>query len=174
MRTQQEPPIAHLNRVGKQVAMFTPLTQFSVFLTNKPGILSKVCDALADQRINLIAVTLMDSIEHGVFRLVVGSPDRARDVLKGINISFTETEVLCAELSNRPGALADICAKLNAEHISIKYAYVTSGASGGRTTAVFKVDNTQKALRMTVGNKKKAVRKDPRALVQRNRAITSR
>ncbi|MBK8270088.1 MAG: ACT domain-containing protein [Planctomycetes bacterium] len=124
--------------------MFVPLTQFSVFLTNKPGILTNVCNALAEAKINLIAVTLMDSVEHGVFRIVAGDTRRTRDVLKALNIPLTESDVLKAELSNRPGALADICARLNSEHISIKYAYVTSGASGGRTTAIFKVDNMSK------------------------------
>lgn len=154
--------------------MFVPMTQFSVFLTNKPGILSKVCDALAEERINLIAVTLMDSVEHGVFRIVAGETDRTRGVLKSLNVPLTETDVLMAELSNQPGALADICAKLNAEHISIKYAYVTSGAAGGRTTAIFKTDNAKKALSLKVGNDKKRKHKEPREQLQRNRAITSR
>ena len=59
-----------------------------------------------------------------------------------------ETEVLMAEMPNRPGAMADLCARLNSQHISIKYAYVTSGAPGGRTLGIFKVDNLKKALRV--------------------------
>lgn len=154
--------------------MFVPVTQFSVFLTNKPGILSKVCDALANAKINLIAVTLMDSVEHGVFRIVAGQAQRTRDVLKTLNVPLTETDVLLAQLSNRPGALADICAKLNSEHISIKYAYVTSGATGGRTTAIFKVDNSKKALGLKLGDDKKGKRKDSFGQVRANRAITAR
>ncbi len=153
--------------------MFMPVTQFSVFLTNKPGILSQLCDALADQHVNLIAVTLMDSVEHGVFRLVATNPDRAREVLKSLSVPLTETEVLCADLSNRPGALADICSRLNAEHVSIKYAYVTSGAAGGRTTGIFKVDNTKKALGISV-RKGAGGRKEPRQQVTRSRAIKGR
>lgn len=154
--------------------MFVPLTQFSVFLTNKPGILTNVCNALAEAKINLIAVTLMDSVEHGVFRIVAGDTRRTRDVLKALNIPLTESDVLKAELSNRPGALADICARLNSEHISIKYAYVTSGASGGRTTAIFKVDNMSKALGLKIGEEKKSKKKDGRAQMQRHRAAIKR
>lgn len=150
--------------------MFQPVTQFSVFLTNKPGILSQLCDALAEQHVNLVAVTLMDSVEHGVFRLVATNPDRAREVIKTIGVPMTESEVLSADLSNRPGALADICSKLAAEHISIKYAYVTSGAGGGRTTGIFKVDNTKKALRISSA-KGATVKKDPRQQVTRSRAM---
>jgi hypothetical protein len=74
---------------------------------------------------------------------------RTRQVLKGLNIPMTETEVLLVEMPNRPGAMADLCAKLNSNHISIKYAYVTSGAAGGRTIGIFKVDNLRKALKVT-------------------------
>ncbi|MCG8403802.1 MAG: ACT domain-containing protein [Phycisphaerales bacterium] len=151
--------------------MFTPATQFSVFLVNKPGILSKVCDALAEQKINVVALTLMDSVEHGVFRLVPANPPKARALLKSLNLPMTETEVLSAEMPNRPGAMADLCARLNSEHISIKYAYVTSGATGGRTTGIFKVDNTKKAIR--ISNSKRPGRKEKK-VVRKNRAIRGR
>lgn len=131
--------------------MFKAVTQFSIFLVNKPGILSRVCDELASNKINLVALTLMDSVEHGVFRFVATDPAKARVVLKALNIPMTESEVLSAEMPNRPGAMADLCARLNGNHISIRYAYITSGASGGRTTGIFKVDNMQKALRLASG-----------------------
>jgi len=129
--------------------MFKATTQFSIFLVNKPGILSRVCDELASKKINIVALTLMDSVEHGVFRVVAKDTEKARKVLKSLNIPLTETQVLTAEMPNRPGAMADLCAKLNSRHISIRYAYVTSGAAGGRTTGIFKVDNAKKALKVT-------------------------
>jgi hypothetical protein len=61
--------------------------------------------------------------------------------------------VLAAEMPNRPGAMADLCGRMNSEHISIKYAYVTSGAAGGRTIGIFKVDNLQKALKVAAPKK---------------------
>ena len=123
-----------------------PLTQFSVFLVNKPGVLAQVTGALADAKVNLVAVTLVDSQEHGVLRMVAEKPDAARDVLKKLNLPMTETDVLCVDLPNRPGALADVATLLGKEHININYAYVTSGAPGGRTTGVFKVADQTKAL----------------------------
>lgn len=128
--------------------MYQSLTQFSVFLVNKPGILTKVCDELARKKINVMALTLMDSVEHGVFRMVVEDVPKTRAALMGLNIPTTETEVLAVEMPNRPGALADLCSRLNLNHISIKYAYVTSGAAGGRTIGIFKVDNIKKALKV--------------------------
>ena len=69
----------------------------------------------------------------------------ARKVLANLNLPMTETEVVCLDLSNRPGALADVAQLLGENHININYAYCTSGAPGGRTTGVFKVADLNKA-----------------------------
>ncbi len=122
------------------------LVQFSVFLVNKPGVLAQVTGALAAEKINLLAMTLVDSQEHGVLRMVIENASEARAVLKKLNLPMTETEVLCVDLPNRPGALADVATMLGKQHININYAYVTSGAPGGRTTGVFKVADQAKAM----------------------------
>ena len=120
-------------------------TQFSVFLVNKPGVLAQVTKALADAKVNLAAMTLVDSQEHGVLRMVVEREAEPRAVLAKLNLPMTETEVLCLELSNRPGALADVAQLLGENHININYAYCTSGAPGGHTTGIFKVADLNKA-----------------------------
>ena len=84
------------------------LTQFSVFLVNKPGVLAQVTRALADEKVNLVAMTLVDSQEHGVLRLVPADAVVARTVLAKLNLPLTETDVMCVEISNAPGALADV------------------------------------------------------------------
>lgn len=119
--------------------------QFSIFLVNKPGVLAQVTRALADEKVNIVAMTLVDSQEHGVLRLVGERAEEARGVLGKLNLPMTETEVLCLDLSNHPGALADIAGVLGQNHININYAYCTSGAPGGRTTGVFKVGDEAKA-----------------------------
>jgi hypothetical protein len=121
-------------------------TQFSVFLVNKPGVLAQVTKALAAAKVNIIAMTLVDSQEHGVMRLVAQEPRSAREVLKKLNLPMTETEVLSLELSNRPGALADIAGLMGRNHVNINYAYVSSGAPGGRTTGIFKVNDVKKVI----------------------------
>jgi hypothetical protein len=151
--------------------MYKSATQFSIFLVNKPGILSQVCNALADHRINVVALTLMDSVEHGVFRIVAEDVAKTRMVLASLNLPTTETEILAAEMPNRPGSMADLCARLNSEHISIKYAYVTSGAAGGRTIGIFKVDNIKKALRIL--DSRKPGRRE-RLVIKMNRAVRAR
>ena len=135
------------------------LSQFSVFLVNKPGVLAQVTGALAAEKINLVALTLVDSQEHGVLRLVPEDPAEARRVLTKLNLPMTETEVLCVDLPNRPGALADVATLLGKNHININYAYVTSGAPGGRTSGVFKVADQAKAIHVL--KKSSAKHKEP-------------
>lgn len=131
--------------------------QLSVFLVNKPGVLAQVTRALADEKVNVVAMTLVDSQEHGVLRIVAANPDSARLVLAKLNLPMTETDVLCLDLSNRPGALADVAGVLGTNHVNINYAYCTSGAPGGRTTGIFKVADPTKAMRVlkTSGTKHK-------------------
>ena len=122
-----------------------PQTQFSIFLVNKPGVLAQVTGALAKAKLNIVAMTLVDSQEHGVLRLVLENIPEARKVLGSLNLPMIETEVLCLDLSNRPGALADVATLLGENHVNINYAYCTSGAPGGRTTGIFKVADAKKA-----------------------------
>src|SRR5947207_13066404 len=123
-------------------------TQFSVFLVNKPGVLAQVTRALADSKINVVAMTLVDSQEHGVLRVVAENAPAAREVLTRLNLPLTETDVLCLDLSNNPGALADVATLLGQNHVNINYAYCTSGAPGGRTTGIFKVADPAKSMKL--------------------------
>lgn len=127
--------------------------QFSVFQVDRPGVLSQVCDALARDKVNLVALSMMDSNEHGVLRLVVEDEPRAATTLKRLNLPMSQQEVLLAELPNKPGALADVCGRLGAQHIAITYAYCTGGAANGRTLAVLRVSDLPKALKLLDGGK---------------------
>jgi len=122
--------------------------QVSVFLENKPGRLAKVLSALAHEKVNITALTVMDSHEHSVLRLVSSDLPRSAQVLKALSIPHAETDVLLVELRNQPGALAHVCEILGAEHINIDYAYCSSGGRNGRVVGVFKVSNTEKAMRV--------------------------
>jgi hypothetical protein len=141
-------------------------TQFSVFMVNKPGILARVLHELAVEKINIVAMTMMDSAEHGVMRLVGSSSQKVRDVLSRLNMQFNETDVLCLNMPNKAGALADVTAKLATSHINIAYAYVTAGARGGRTTGILKVADMSKAMKVLSGDaafnhKEESVRRSP-------------
>lgn len=130
-------------------------TQFSVFLVNKPGVLAQVCHALAGDKINIVAMTMMDSMEHGVLRLVVEDAKRARTTISRLGVPSTETDVILAELPHRSGALADFVGRLAEAHVNVNYAYCTTGAANGKTVGVFKVSDPQKAMSVLVDRKPK-------------------
>ena len=143
-------------------------TQFSIFMVNKPGVLARVLGEFAEAKINIIAITMMDSMEHGVMRVVFAVPDKAKKVLEKLNLPFNETTVLCITLTNQSGALALVAEKLAKNHINISYAYCTSGAKGGRTTGILKVANVQKAMKVLKESHKKASKSHP--VVRRSRS----
>src|SRR5438132_887466 len=107
---------------------------------------ASLMDQIVLEEIGAELYRLVDSQEHGVMRVIAEDPSKTREVLKKLNLPMTETEVICIDLPNRPGALADVATLLGQNHININYAYVTSGAPGGRTTGVFKVADQAKAL----------------------------
>lgn len=131
-------------------------TQFSIFMVNKPGVLARVLNEIAAAKINLIALTMMDSVEHGVMRLVGGSQEQIRKLLNRLNMQYSETDVLCVTLPNHSGALADVTQHLSKAHINISYAYVTAGARGGKTTGVLKVADVKKAMKVLQGHNVKS------------------
>jgi hypothetical protein len=122
--------------------------QFSIFMVNKPGVLAQILGEFARAKINIVALTVMDSVEHGVMRVIFEEPDRAREILTKLNMPYNETQVLCVNLTNQPGALASVAEKLARNHINISYAYCTAGAKGGRTTGVLKIADVKKAVRV--------------------------
>lgn len=133
--------------------------QFSVFMVNKPGVLAQVLAEFAGAKINITAITMMDSAEHGVMRVVFEAPEKAREVLVGLNMPFNETDVLCVNLANKSGALAVVAEKLAKGHVNISYAYCTAGAKGGRTTGVLKVSDVKKAMKLLNDHKKPSRKK---------------
>jgi hypothetical protein len=135
-------------------------TQFSVFMVNKPGVLAQVLGEFAESKVNIVAMTMMDSVEHGVMRVVFESPKKAREVFTRLNMPYNETDVLCVDLTNKSGALATVAEKLAKNHINISYAYCTAGARGGRTTGVLKVADVNKAMRVLEQNHKQENKPD--------------
>jgi len=126
--------------------------QFSIFMVNKPGVLAQILGEFARAKINITAITMMDSVEHGVMRIIFAAPKKAKEVLSKLNMPYNETEVLCVTLDNKAGALAAVAEKLAKNHINISYAYCTAGAKGGRTTGVLKVADVKKAMRILIGS----------------------
>ncbi len=150
--------------------------QVSVFLENKPGRLAQVLLALAREKVNVVALTIMDSHEHSVLRLVTNDVPKTSQVLDGLNAQHTESEVLIVDLRNQPGALARVCEQLALEHINIDYAYCSSGGRNGKVVGIFKVSNVEKALRLlrspSANNNRRPEARLPRKQINATQKIT--
>ena len=131
----------------------TVLTQFSVFLANRPGMLGQVCRALAEAKVNILAMTMTDAKEHGVMRLVCKTAAKPKSALQKMNAGFAETEVLVVEMPNKPGAAADVCETLSAAKVQISYMYCSAGGQG-KAIGIFKVGNMEKAKKVLTSPRK--------------------
>jgi len=135
--------------------------QFSIFMVNKPGVLAQLLGEFARAKINVTAMTVMDSVEHGVLRVVFAATKKAEGVLSRLNMPCNQTDVLCVNLDNRAGALATVAEKLAKNHINISYAYCTAGAKGGKTTGVLKVADVKKAMKVLQQGQKRESKSQP-------------
>ena len=136
--------LPHFEANGK---MISKVTQFSVFMINKPGVLQQVCQELAHAKVNITALTMMDSMEHGVLRIVADDVPKTRELLAGLGVPISETDVLAVTMPNHPGAVADICTRLANAKSRVSYAYCTAGTRGGKAIGIFKVANMNRAVK---------------------------
>src|ERR1700716_1816153 len=98
-----------------------PATQLAVFLSNRPGALARVCDALAKAEINIHALATSDTIDHSVVRMVVSDPTKALMLLGESGALALENDVLMIESDNEPGTLARIADRLAHAQVNIEY-----------------------------------------------------
>jgi hypothetical protein len=124
------------------------VTQISVFLANKPGTLAAVCDELAKHQINIFALTISDTVDHAVVRMVVSDARKALHLFEEHAVLAVENNVLMIENSNKPGALSTIAAKLGKAKINIEYAYLASRPGDKKGLLILRASDTKKALKV--------------------------
>ncbi|MBI2192469.1 MAG: ACT domain-containing protein [Planctomycetes bacterium] len=117
--------------------------QLSIFLQNKPGVLAEVCRVLSGTNINLRAISVSDTVDHAVVRLVVDNPQKAVHLLGERGTLVVETDVLAVRLTNKPGALGEVARKLGRAGVNIEYAYGSADAAEG--VLFLRVSNLGKA-----------------------------
>ncbi|HHU92143.1 MAG TPA: ACT domain-containing protein [Halanaerobiaceae bacterium] len=100
--------------------------QLSVFLENKAGRLTELTRILGKAGINMTALSIADTSEFGIIRIVVSDPEKALQILKENNFSVNLTDVVCLTTANQAGALAEGLEVLSAEGISVEYMYAFS------------------------------------------------
>ena len=122
--------------------------QLSVFLKNAPGVLAKLSSDLADHEIDILGMTVSDTVDHAVVRLMVSNPDKAMDIVESAGQLVVESEVLVLELSNRRGALEDLAERLSRARINIEYAYGTVGLREKKGVLIIRVSDIKRALKV--------------------------
>jgi hypothetical protein len=122
--------------------------EVTAYLENKPGRLAKICSALAHEKLNIRALSVMDTSDRSVLRLVTDDIEATKRVLTSLGTEFETGEVLSVQMDNRPGALARVLERLAEEHINIEYAYASTATEPGRCLGVFHTSNPKRALQV--------------------------
>ena len=122
------------------------LNQLSVFLENKPGRLSHPCKVLADAGVNLLTLSLADTQQFGILRLIVRDWEKAREVLTKAGCVVKVTEVVAIEVADRPGGLVEVLEIIEAEGINIEYMYAFTFRREDKAVLVFRFDDPDAAI----------------------------
>jgi hypothetical protein len=122
--------------------------QLAIFLDNRPGMLARVADALAEAKINIYAITTSDTVDHSVIRLVVSDYRRALHIFEAHGTLVVEDDVLMIEGSNKPGEMARIAHKLAGARINIEYCYSATPTEAKKGLMIMRVSNPAKALKV--------------------------
>lgn len=120
--------------------------QISIFLENKPGGLSSVTKALRDASINIRALSLADTSDFGILRLIVDNVVKAKEVLNDSGFAVGKTHVVAVEVPDRPGGLYSILDLLTGKGINVEYMYAFVERSGENAVIIFRFDSTDDAI----------------------------
>ncbi len=120
------------------------ITQLSIFLENKPGMLHEVVKRLSEAGVNIRAMTIAEVRDFGILRIIVSDVEKAKEVLQDDHI-ITTTEVVSAIMEDKAGALYDILQALEAANVNIEYMYAYTGEVTGSANVVFRVDDIEGA-----------------------------
>ena len=122
------------------------LTQLSVFLENKPGRLSEPCRILADAGINILTLSLADTQQFGILRLVIQDWQRAKDILEKAGFVVNVTEMVAIEVEDRPGGLQDVLKVIEENAINVEYMYAFTFKKEDRAIIVFRFEDPDQAI----------------------------
>lgn len=125
--------------------------QLSVFVENKSGTLLKILELLKEAGIQLIASTISDTVEYGIYRIICSEPQRAYETLKKAGIAANISEVFAITLDNQPGRAAEAIRLFTEAGIGISYLY--SFLLGGKGILVFRTDQAEKTREVILSGK---------------------
>lgn len=122
------------------------LKQISVFLENRKGRLAEVARVLGNEGINIRALSLADTSDFGILRLIVNDAGRAVKVLRDGGYTVRETEVVAVEVDDRPGGLAAVLQALSKADVNVEYMYAFVEKSQNKAVLVFRFEDLPRAI----------------------------
>src|ERR1041384_2634112 len=125
--------------------------QLAIFLENRPGMLARVCDALAEAKINIYAVTTSDTVDHSVIRMVVSNPRKALLLFEEHGTLVVEDDVLMVHGDNKPGSLANLAPRLAEAKVNIEYCYMATSPEAKKGVLILRASDPRKALKVLNG-----------------------
>ena len=121
------------------------IKQISIFVENKPGRLKAMTNILKENNIDIRALSIADTKDFGILRLIVNDPDKTCEVLKNAECTVTITEVLAVGLEDKPGGLAVVMDTLFENSISVEYMYAFFSKLEGQASVILRVNDNKKA-----------------------------
>jgi len=122
--------------------------EVTAYLENKPGRLAKICSALAQEKVDVRALSVMATDGPSVLKMITTDLETTKRVLTSLGTEFRTAEVLAVPLENRTGSLARILEKLAKEHINVEYAYASTTSDKGKALGVFHTSNPKRAAQI--------------------------
>lgn len=126
--------------------------QISIFIENKSGRLAEITRILGEADINIRALSLADTSDFGILRLIVNDAETAKTVLKDKGFTVNKTEVVAVEVPDKPGGLSAILQTLDSNQINVEYMYAFVERCGGNAVIIFRFDETDKAIATLLKN----------------------
>ena len=126
--------------------------QISIFIENKSGRLAEITRILGEAGINIRALSLADTSDFGILRLIVNKVEQAKMVLKEKGFTVNKTEVVAVEVPDQPGGLSAILQVLDREQINVEYMYAFVERCGGNAVIIFRFDEIDKAIDALTAN----------------------
>jgi len=120
--------------------------QLAIFLDNRPGMLARTCQALARANINILALSILDTVDHAIVRMVVDHPTEAEQVLSRMHAMVQRRDVVFMDVPSKVGALSSIAERLAAAGINLEYAYCTSSPSHSEGALVLRTNDLEATI----------------------------
>jgi hypothetical protein len=124
------------------------IQQLSLFLENKPGHLSSICRCLSKAGLNILTLSLADTQQFGILRLIIRESQKAKQILEQQGYVVSVTEVVATEVDDRPGGLAEILEIIEESKTNIEYMYAFTFRRGNKAILVFRFDDPDAAIRL--------------------------